>query len=464
MTIDRFQINYLRVATKAMRENNTFHIITATHKTLPLEAIAGHIIPGDEENITACLRQRKLDAEVEELFYMATCNRIMYVFTGSADMFNFGNHLGFKVVANLTADPALMLARSCPFPFIDYELKRNKTQIGNWTIYSGDEAVRHIFEVAGSLDSMVVGEREVLRQLRSSFTYCQQKGLTGDNIRLLMRFTVQMAKRVFTTTSIGDKPVSVVSLAMRKANLRSGLKVLLVGAGQTIQLVSEFLKKAGLNQVHVFNRSLHKAEAIAAKVNGAAHQLEKLQHWPDEFDLLITCLGNQPDVICKGTLKHLQTGKSCTLVDLAVPGNIAPEVHRLPNIRFVNVDHLRELAKENMSFRREQIREAKILIDAEVAIFHDLFVERQTEKAMHAIPNLMKQVKDRALTEVFSKELENLPPDSVALIETMLNYMEKKSVSISMIEAKKAVASLVGRKKKPTDTPISDYKQELSVN
>jgi len=448
-----------------MRSHNTFHIITATHKTLPQEAIAGHIIPGDEDRVTATLRQRKLDAEVDELFYMATCNRIMYLFTGAADLFNFGNHRGFKAIANLTADPALMLARSCPFPFIDYELKRSKTQIGSWTIYSGDEAVRHIFEVAGSLDSMVVGEREILRQLRSSFTYCQHKGLTGDNIRLLMRFTVQMAKRVFTTTSIGDKPVSVVSLAMRKANLRPGLKVLLVGAGQTIQLVSEFLKKAGLDQVHVFNRSLNKAEAIAAKVNGTAHLLGKLQNWTDEFDLLITCMGNQPDVIRKDTLKQLQTGKPCTLVDLAVPGNIAHEVHRMPNIKFVNVDHLRELAKENMSFRREQIREAKILIDAEVAIFHDLFVERQTEKAMHAIPSLMKQVKDRALNEVFSKDLENLPPDTLELIESMLNYMEKKSVSISMIEAKKAVASLVGQKKNPAATATaSDYKQEMGVN
>ena len=448
-----------------MRQQNTFHIVTATHRTLPQEAIAGYIIPGDEDALNCTLRDRKAAAGVDELFYMATCNRIMYLFTGPGDMFNFGNHRGFQTIAKLTADPALMLARSCPFPFIDYEIQRNKTQIGNWTVYSDEEAVRHIFEVAGSLDSMVVGEREILRQLRNSFSFCQHRGLTGDSIRLLMRFTVQMAKRVFTATHIGDRPVSVVSLAMRKANLQPGMRVLLAGAGQTIQLVAEFLKKAGLQQVSVFNRSIQKAQDIAGKLNGIAYPMEELSKHDEPFDLLVSCVGNSPDLIGIDTLSHLNAGKPCTVVDLAVPGNIKTEVQRLPHVRFVNVDHLRELAAENMAYRRQQIREAKLLIDAEVAIFHDLFVERQTEKAMQAIPGLMQQIKHRAISEVFSKELEQLPPDTRSLVETMLNYMEKKSVSISMIEAKKAVASLVGQHKKISDeTSKADYKQGVHVN
>ncbi len=426
-----------------MQKHRTFHIITATHRNLKQDALAQHILKGDSDELAETLRARKASAGVDELLYLSTCNRVLYLFTGSGDLFSFGNHEGFTTIAEITRDPALKLARSCPFPFIHYESETDKTQIGNWTVYSGDAAVKHLFQVASSLDSLVIGEREILRQLRDAFDVCRLKGLTGDNIRLLMRFTVQMAKRVFTSTQIGDRPVSVVSLAMRKAQLKPGMRVVLAGAGQTIQLVSEFLKKAGLSHVDVFNRSVHKAEILAEKLNGHAHPLTDLENWQQPFDLLITCMANRPDYIAACNMPHFRSNLPCTVVDLAVPGNIAPDVRQLPNVRFVNVDNLRELARENLEFRRRQMHEASVLIEEEAAVFRSLFIERQTEKALNTVPALMGKAKERAMQEVFRKDIEKLDPETRLLIARMMDYMEKKGISISMLEAKKAVASLL---------------------
>ena len=144
------------------------------------------------------------------------------------------------------------------------------------------------------MNSLVIGEREILRQLREAYDQSVAWKLTGDDIRLAMRAAVETAKAVYSNTRIGEKPVSVVSLAIQKllaAKTPKEARILLIGAGQTNKLVTKFLHKHSFSNVVVFNRTLEKAEGLANMVDGKAYTLDHLQEYQGGFDCMIVCTG-----------------------------------------------------------------------------------------------------------------------------------------------------------------------------
>ena len=220
---------------------NNFKVISFNHQHLPLETIGKlHL---DEDSQTNNLGAVKMNFQFDELMFLSTCNRVeLYVLTDN----------------EITIDKAASIVQFINSTVSASELKELSSKA---QLLEGDAAVTHVFKVASSLNSLVVGEREIITQLRKAYDFCNMLGLTGDFIRLLMKQTIETAKQVFTDTNIAKNPVSVVSLAyrqLRELGIKNEARILIVGAGDTNSKMANYLQKHKFANFTVFNRTISK--------------------------------------------------------------------------------------------------------------------------------------------------------------------------------------------------------------
>jgi len=406
---------------------DNFKLITITHHKLNVNELENFIIKYDDEaQLSAHLGTLRKSLNIEEVYYLATCNRVqLLLFTSQQIDAEFCEKLFKKVNPSLTKDAFTQASK-----FID--------------VYTGLEAIKHLFEVSSSIDSLVVGEREILRQYRQAYQKCLEIGITGDNLRLVDKFAVQAAKDVYANTKIGEKPISVVSLAIQKllqADLSQQAKIILIGAGETNKLVGKFLKKHGFENITIFNRSLDNAESLSKMLNARAYHLSDLSEFSEEFDCIISCTGS-PDVIIDEDVYDKILGADNSnklLIDLAVPNNIDKSIESKFDVNLIDIEKLRILANENLAYRKDEVIIAKEILKKHVLNFEKIYQQRQIEKALSSLPEQIKQVKERALKKVYKKQIEQLNPEAQKLILEMMDYMEKKCVGVPMKVAKATV-------------------------
>lgn len=402
-----------------------YHILTLTHRDAPLEIIGRAIVPSDRAQQT--LNDLKSRFGWSELLYLSTCNRVMYLFYDQASP---EENLAVRALSII--HPGLSVSEIAPIA-------------QRMRLLHGADAIRHLFEVAGSLDSLVVGEREIIRQLREAYDQSHARGLTGDHLRLLLRFTIETAKEIYSRTGIGEKALSVVALAfaeMQQAGLSKDARILMIGAGQTNALFSRFLLKYGFHRVTIFNRTLEKAGALAQSFqHGRALPFDALEHYSEGFDALIVCTGATQAVVTPALYRSLLAGENTRkiVVDLSVPNNV--DKHILPAfpVRFIEIEDLRATARENLSHREREKSKAESIIAGRISAYRELWHERQVERSLSHIPDEIRAVKERALGEVFAKDFARLDPGAQELVRNMMGYMEKKCVAIP-IKAAKAIA------------------------
>lgn len=416
-----------------------YHILTLTHRDASLETIGQAIAPGDDAPQT--LQTLKADFGWDELLYLATCNRVTYLFYSQAPV---DEDLADKVLRHIR-------------PELSAQVSQNVA--GQMRLLHGVEAVRHLFEVAGSMDSLVVGEREIIRQLREAYDRSHAWNLTGDHLRLLMRFTIETAKEIYTQTGIGQKALSVVALAfaeMQKSHLPAEARILLVGAGQTNALFAKFLVKYGYQNVTVFNRTVEKAEALAQQFSGGrALPFDALEYYSEGFDALIVCTGATHPVITPALYQSLLAGETSrkTVVDLSVPNNVDKHILAHHPVQFIEIENLRATARENLAHRERERTKAEDIISQRIYAYRALWHERQVERSLAHIPDEVRAVKERAVNEVFGKEFAQLDTASQELMLKMLGYMEKKCVAIPM-KAAKAIALHAQKQHRPLVSTI----------
>ena len=398
-----------------------FKTIAFTHKTTELKDIGRlHI---EDDALEARLSHLKSELKLEELLYVSTCNRVEFLMFSDQDLdetFRRSFFAAFNPEWN-SAD-------------IDWATNHSRT-------FEGDKALQHLFYVSSSIDSLVVGEREIITQVRESYEKCQKLNLTGDRLRLLVRSAIETAKLVYTQTQIAQNPVSVVSLAyrkMREVDFDHAPHIVIIGAGQTNQTMAQYLKKASFAKVTVFNRTLEKAEALAKSLKGTALPLSELSSFNQPFDILISCTGAAQPIVSNRLYRQL-IGNDLSqkvIVDLAVPSDIELEVIRKNNISYIGIESLKEQARKNLEQRQKELEVCKRLIADKINEFEQLLRERKVEISMREIPQVVKGIRDRAVNKVFNKELEELDPKSREVLEKMMEYMEKKYISVPMKMAK----------------------------
>ncbi len=418
-----------------------YKILTVTYKHAQLSELRNYLVAPDDQALQVKERLSDIQShfKLEEIMYLSTCNRVTYFFvTGTPITKEFIS--AFFLFIN---------------PFMPEELLFRLEDTVQ--VFEAEQAIHHLIELAASIDSMVVGEREIIRQLREAYEYSKEGGLTGDNIRLALKYVIPAAKKILTETKIAEKPVSVVSLAIQKLKeyqLDKHAKIILIGAGQTIHLVSTYLSKMGFHNFFIFNRSFEKAKNLADEIGGHAFHLAELPYFTGGFDLIISCTGSVDPVLNENMYPVLLNGDTQTkiIVDLAIPRDIDQEiVHKYP-VNYIEIASLSQLAAENMASRKEERGKAIEMVHAFIDEFRQIYRERQVEKAHAVIPEEVKKIRDKAVNLVYKKEIAELDPAAQATLETILNYIEKKYVALPITHAKRAM-----KDKKESD-PVSGQK------
>lgn len=396
-------------------------IIAFTHKQIDLKALGKLVIC--EQTLDDRLRNIQSELNIKEIFYVGTCNRVEFIFT-SAEEINKTFISRFLHVLDMGLPEEYM-----------------EKFIENVSAYEKTEAFNHLLRTSCSLESLVVGEKEILAQVRRAYEACKLAGFTGDYMRMIMDRVVKTAKEVYTHTNISRNPVSVVSLAYRKLrelNMCGNSRLLIIGAGETNNNIAQYLKKHKYSNFSVFNRTLEKAESLARGLNGKAFSLNELADYKEGFDVIITCTGATEPILTKDIYQQLlngETGKK-VIVDLAVPNDTSIEVRENFPLHYIEVESLKEVARKNIQERYNELVHAEHIIEENIKEFETVLRQRRVELAMSDVPRKIKEIKQTAINGVFADEINTLDDNSRAVLERVLDYMEKKCISVPMVMAK----------------------------
>ena len=298
-------------------------------------------------------------------------------------------------------------------------------------VHEKDEAVEHLFRVTAGIDSMVLGETQILGQVRSSFLSGQEFGTTGTVFNQLFKQAVTLAKRAHTETAIGENAVSVsyaaVELGKKIFGTLKNKHVVILGAGKMGELAIKNLQGSGADKVTVINRTFEKAETLADKFNGKAKPMTQLQCALLEADILISSTGATDYVIDFQLMEFvdkLRKGKPLFMVDIAVPRDIDPRIADLPNVFLYDIDDMQGIVEANLAERENAARQIGTMIDAETSQFNDWLT------TLGVVP-VISALRQKALTiqaETMSS-IENKMPDLTDREKKILNKHTKSIIN-----------------------------------
>lgn len=244
--------------------------------------------------------------------------------------------------------------------------------------YKNEEAVRHLFRVASSLDSMILGEPQILGQLKAAYRKASACHATGVILNHLLHKAFSVAKRVRTETAVASSAVSIsfaaVELAKRIFGTMQGHKAMLIGAGEMAELAATHLMQNGVDEIIVANRTFAHAEELASFYHGRAVPFEDFARHLLDVDIVITSTGSQDPIIhardIRTVLKN-RANRPMFFIDIAVPRDVDPDVNGLDNVYLYDIDDLKEVVQENMAGRRVEAEKADKIVDDEVHEFSD---------------------------------------------------------------------------------------------
>ncbi|HNP63960.1 MAG TPA: glutamyl-tRNA reductase [Woeseiaceae bacterium] len=392
-------------------------ILGLNHNTAPVEIREQVVFAGDDV-ARALLNLRALDG-VDEAVLLSTCNRTEFYVVADDDG-------GARLRDWLHSDRAL-----------------DRSFGGSLFTLDGDEAIRHLFRVACGLDSMILGEPQILGQLKEAYRAAQGARTIGPQLGRLLQHSFSVAKKVRTDTAIGASPVSVASAAVNLANqFFSGFTkhtAVLVGAGETVELLARHLSSRGIGRLFVANRNVERARDLAGRFGGFALPLSEIAGTLPEADILISSTASPEPVIL---MQHMQDAirarkrKPIFAVDIAVPRDIEEGVGDLEDVYLYSIDDLDRVIQEGQGSREAAAVEANKLLDEEIQRY--LTIER-SKQAVPMIAALREQ-SERIRDEVISLALRRIARGETAedAIEFATAALMKKLLHNPSIALRKA--------------------------
>jgi glutamyl-tRNA reductase len=377
------------------------------HQTAPV-ALRERVAVAPESLARAAAALRALPG-VNEAVVVSTCNRT-------------------EVYCNVEPD-----AKATPAAWLHGFHGLRPNQLDEF-LYRHDDAamVRHLFRVATGLDSLVVGEPQVLGQVKESWQRAREAGALGTRLDRLFQNAFAVAKRARTETRVGAAPVSVAFAATRLAGQvfgdLSAVSALLVGAGDTIELVARHLVQSGLNRLVVANRTVANAEALAAHYDARAIALSELPRHLHDADLVICSTAAREAVISRAEVQAAlaqRRHRPMLFVDLAVPRDVEPSVATLDDVFLYTVDDLATVIEENLRTRREAAREAEAIIDLQVDHYFAWLNAHDCQGPLRALRLGAERQRDAVLARSRRMLATGRPPDEVLeyLASTLTNRL-----------------------------------------
>src|SRR5699024_5709682 len=297
--------------------------------------------------------------------------------------------------------------------------------------YEGVPALRHMMRVAGGLNSLVLGEPQIMGQMRDAYILIHENQALGNELRSTFQHVFAVAKAIRTETAIGENPVSVayaaVSFARHIFTDLSASKALLIGAGEMIQLVARHLKEQGVSNITIANRTVSRAEEVAAGVQGKAIGLADIPQALVETDIVISCTGSPTTVLERSVVASAlkqRKHRPIFMVDIAVPRDIAPEVGELQDVYLYSVDDLQQAIDENVRQRQQAAAEAEAIIAKEVEIFARRLREREAVPSIRRYREAVASIGQRELAEAL--ELLERGDDPKAVLTRFEHRLTRK--------------------------------------
>ena len=313
-----------------------------------------------------------------------------------------------------------------------HRLESNKVKPYTY-IHPDHSAVRHMLRVASGLDSLVLGEPQILGQMKTAFTAANEAGTTGKILNRLFQHTFKSAKQVRTDTAIGSSPVSVafaaVSLAKQIFGALDGKTVLLIGAGETIELAARHLHEQGIGRIIIANRTVEKAHQLTEEFGGYAIALTEISDHLAEADIVISSTASPIPILGKGAVESaLKTRRHqpMFMVDIAVPRDIEPEVDDLDDVYLYTVDDLQEVIQENMKSRQDAAKQAEEIIDTQVVHFMDWINAQDSVSTIRAFRAQADRTREEMLNR--SRRMLAAGEDPDHIIEVLAHQLTNKLI------------------------------------
>ena len=398
-------------------------LIGLNHKTAPL-AVREKLFAGCEEKQNL-LSDVLLLPGVQETLYISTCNRIELVCVMD------GTHKTIQAAKKFLSQSGALTDQEVDDCFY---------------VYRDVEAIRHLFRVSASLDSQVMGETQILGQVKEAYWQALTQNATGLVLNRLLHRSFRTAKRVRTETAIAANPVSVsfaaVELAKKIFGSLAGKKVLLIGAGEMAELTGVHLIGNGAEEITVANRSPTQGTALAEKFHGKAISLENIDEALIDADIVISSTGAAGFVVSEDAIRlsmRKRKNRLLFLIDIAVPRDIEPSADRIENVYLYNIDNLQDIVDENMKGRQKEALKAEAIVEEEVIHYNSWI------KELEAVPTIVSL---RAMAEgIVQSELEK----SQGFLQK-LSYEDREKVD-------NLIKSVVN---KILHTPVAVMKEESS--
>lgn len=379
------------------------------HKTAPVELRERLAVK--ETDIADILQQRIAHPAIREAALLSTCNRVeMTVVTHDPDAAIAAVHEWFAEKAQMG------LEQVCDHLYS----------------YTTDQAIRHLFSVASGLDSLVLGEPQILGQVKSSYEHALTAGTAGHVLHRLYQSTFTAAKRARSETGIGKQAVNISSCAVELARHifgdLAGKTVLLMGAGEMAELAARHLRGNGCSDILVANRTLARAQNLAMEFEGHALTLEQLPEHLDAADIVLSSTGASTFVLLPEAVQAAmkkRKGKPMFLVDIAVPRDIDPRIGDIDGAYLYDIDDLQQVVQGNVEHRQQEAAQAREIIEAEALAFLSWLKSLESVPLIRSIQQQMEQ-RRREEVEKALRYMKDFDPTQLEAVERFSKALMKR--------------------------------------
>jgi glutamyl-tRNA reductase len=405
-------------------------VVGLNHKTAPISLLDRLSIT--ESELSKALHQLETYEHVEEAVVLSTCNRI----EAYAAVTKF--HGGAQDLRNFFAE----FCHVAPEDFTDHLYT-----------YHDEGAVRHLFRVASGIDSMVLGESEILGQVRRAFQFADDEGLTGHLLGSAFKRALRVGKRARSETAIGRNPVSISSAAVELArrafepNTLAGKRIVIVGAGKMGRLAARALASAGAGDVVIVNRSQERADEFAATFDAVARPFEELVDVLSDADIVITST-TAPGTVIDGSIVRrafqLRSRDSALfIVDIAVPRDVEPDVAAIDGVVLRDIEDLRGVVEASVGSRIGEVSKVEEIIAAEVDRFAQWVRAAEAAPTASALVSRADEIR-RSELERFLARLESLSPEERDAVDHLTRRIVAKILHAPLAKSRELASSTKG--------------------
>lgn len=399
-------------------------VLGLNHKTAPVDIRECYSFT--EEQIRQSLKHLWMDEEIQECVILSTCNRTeMYAVVEDA-------HESYAVLVKFLQN-----------------MSHNQAAVESHLFYHVDsQCIRHLFEVASSLDSLVIGEGQILSQVKTAYRIAKDVGTTRTVLNTLFNRAIAVGKRVRTETRIAYHAVSIsyaaVELAKQKFHDLTCLKVLLIGAGQMGELTARHLAENGVQSFFICNRSFEGAKQLAKRFQGGqAVSFSAFMEVAAEADIIITSTGAPHYIIASWDVAHLmpkREGRPLVFIDIAVPRDVEPEVGAIKGVELYNIDDLEAVVETNLKMRQKEAETADRIIREELSELMSRFRYLSYRPVYAKLQDKAEAIRQREIKRALAK-LPAATPEERRVLENLSKMIVRKLLRDPIMKVNEAAGT-----------------------